>query len=365
MKKIIFTFLIFASIGLQAQIVLDANDFPTPGLSRSYHGVTDSSGALNTVVSLGNAGANGVYSLGNIAALATEVSTINWLSPSATPFAAQHTNSDLSLYWRTFFIMGDTCAWLWNYYDVTTNSVLLNGASAIVDTLYFMNLVHGPLVSYSPPLSKNLEMLSTNYALGYTYKDSATSNILMELQWPLVVAAKLTIDVNVDGWGALTTPVGTYQVLRVKQIWKQADDFIQPDDTLGVIQYPEYEIYHQYLFYAKNIGTPVAYVTMDSTFTNILGVKYTDYIFTSINEAQNNNLVVRGDNNSFIKIWNPDISRDFNLKIYDISGKEILVQYNLSDYEINVNTENFNSGVYIICLSNNNAVYRTKYVIRK
>jgi len=364
MKKFTLFVLVFAALNLKAQIVLDANDFPSPGLLRTYHGVTDSSGALNSVVSLGNAGANGVYTLGNIATLATEVSTINWLSPSATPFAAQHTNSDMALYWRTFFIMGDTCAWLWTYYDLNANSVLLNGVSAIVDTLYFMNLQHGPLVSYSPPLSKNLEMLSTNYALGYTYKDSATSNIYMDLQWPLVVAAKLTIDVNVDGWGTLTTPVGNYQVLRVKQIWKQADDFIQPDDTLGVIQYPEYEIYHQYLFYAKHIGTPVAYVTMDSTFTNIVGVKYTDYIYTSIYENQSNNLVVTGDNKTYLKIWNPDISSDFKLNIYDISGKEMMLQSNISNYEININTEHFNSGVYLICLSNNNTVYRAKYLIR-
>ncbi|MDD3876135.1 MAG: T9SS type A sorting domain-containing protein [Bacteroidales bacterium] len=364
MKKLTLIVLLFTVFSLKAQIVLDANDFPAPSLLRTYHGVTDSSGSLNSIVSLGNAGANGVYTLGNIASLATEVSTTSCLSPSATPFAAQHTNSDMALYWRTFFIMGDTCAWLWTYYDLNANSVLLNGVSAIVDTSYFMNLQHGPHVSYTPPLSKNLEMLSTNYALGYTYKDSATSNIYMDLQWPLVVAAKLTIDVNVDGWGTLTTPIGNYQVLRVKQIWKQADDFIQPDDTLGVIQYPEYEIYHQYIFYAKHIGTPVAYVTMDSTFTNIVGVKYTDYIYTSINENQSNNLVVTGDNSSFLKIWNPDNTCDFDLKIYDISGKEILIQYNLSDYEININTEHFNAGVYLICLSNNNSVYRSKYLIR-
>lgn len=365
MKKITLLLMAFISFNLQAQIVLDGNDLPGVGINRMYHGVTDSSGALNPIVTLGNTGANGVYNLGNIATLSTEVSSVNWLAPSTTPFPTQHPTSDVALYWRTFKINNDTAAKLWNYYDLTSTSVMLNGSSIIVDTLYFMNLVHGPLVYYTPPLSKNIEVMSTNYVLGYIYKDSATSHILMEGQYPLVVAAKLNIDVHVDGWGTLTTPTGNYDVLRVKQIWKQADAFIQPDDTLGVIEYPEYEIFHQYIFYAKHIGAPVAYVTMDSTFTNVVGVKYTDYIFTGIEEPINNyNLTVVNDGRQ-IKILNPGNSKEFVLSVYDITGKELLLKKIETENDIFLDIDFLNTGVYMICLSDKNSIYRTKYFKNK
>jgi len=283
-KSLLLFFVVFFLIsGIKAQITLCAGDFPHAGLSVDYMVADDSTNALNSLITIGNPGANGVYNVSGISTHINDTMVISYLQPSATPFPSFQGTADLAMFWKAFTIFGDTSVWQWSYFNSNATGLTLTGVGVIMDTSYFSHLVHGPLQYFTPQLSNPLQIMSSNFALGYTYHDSTKSHILLTSFPQLVIASKVIVDLEIDGWGTLTTPMGTYNVLRAKQTRTQAEAFIQPADTNTNYDYSDYTYTYQYIYYAKGIGTPIAEVNMDASFTNVYKVKYANVLPMTVN----------------------------------------------------------------------------------
>ena len=366
MKKftIILSCLIAMSNASVAQITLGAGDFPTPGLTVKYKVANDTSGGLTSLITLGSPGPSGVYNLSGAQPHINDSMIMKWLAPGNTPFPTQHPSSDVGTLWKAFLTFGDTTAWQWSYFKSDANGLILNGASIIMDTSYFSHLVHGPLQYFSPPLTNTLEMMSSDYALGYAYTDSIKSHILLTSPPPLVIASKVVLDVLVDGWGTLTTPYGAYSVLRVKQIRTQAEAFIPPADTNTNFDYDEISISYQYAFYAKGIGSTLAVVEMDPTFSEVWAVKYATTPPAGIPEAVNASgfCVLPSVTTGMIKITGWPIKEEARIVVTDAVGKQLLTTKAQAGRDLTLDVSELPEGIYLVSCYYSGGVISSRFV---
>ena len=83
----------------QAQVVLGPNDWPRVGLSLTAYEVQgDSMTNLTDSVSLGAAGASGVYDFAKVEAMGGEQMTFDFVDPATLPMGAIHTTANLGYF---------------------------------------------------------------------------------------------------------------------------------------------------------------------------------------------------------------------------------------------------------------------------
>ncbi|MBP7496695.1 MAG: T9SS type A sorting domain-containing protein [Bacteroidales bacterium] len=356
MKKLLLLLVIVLcyTVFAQAQISLGSGDFPSAGLTLKYFQAKDTLYGLTDKVILGDPGADGVYDLTGITPYLNENINEKWLSPSVTGFADKHPNANVAKYWRTFLIMyKDTAGWLWLFFKSDANGLYLSGSSLEFDESMFSNLTAGPHQFMHNQSPVSLEFMSSNYNLGYQYKDSTVSRIKLK-DTPLNVYGKLILDLSVDGYGKLKTPKGEYDVLRVKQTLIQKDAFVLHEDTLKPIEYfdEDSEKFYQYVYYAKGIGAPVAVVDMEWDFRRVIAARYVDAAPASlVKYPVKNNFSV--NNFQDILVVNAYNNKTNIIKLYDYTGKQIFH----SDFstELRISKNSFPTGLYFINIYNSNS----------
>jgi hypothetical protein len=272
------------------------------------------------------------------------------------------------MFWKAFTIFGDTSVWQWSYFNSSATGMTLSKAGVIMDTSYFSHLTHGPLQYFTPNLSNPLEVMSANYALGFNYNDSTKSHILLTGPPALVIASKVIIDLEVDGWGTLTTPNGTYDVLRVKQTRTQAEAFIPPADTNTNFDYADFAYTYQYLYYAKGIGSPIAEVNMNSAFTSVIKVKYATTLPAGICKlSETNELSICPNPASELVRIGFDLKegRPLSFIIPDITGKKVMEKNELSLSSINtieIDISGLQKGAYLIKILTEGKSLASKFI---
>jgi hypothetical protein len=374
MKKKITLILIFCAftfINVRAQISLGAGDFPTAGLNFKYYG-TDTTTALTPLVSLGSPGAGGTYSISaGIASHIVDTVIQHYVATSQTPFPADHPNSNVGLFtWPVMLDAGigtpDTVAWLWSFFNSTATGVNMNGLSAIIDTQMFGTTIPGPLVPFSKNYNPGLTIMSSSFNLGYHVHDSIYHCIVLGVGWPIARVEYITRDVEIDGWGTLTTPKGSYDVLRGKVRIVRAENYIQPADTANPT-FHDYFWEYYYEFYAKGLGAPACLIRMDENFANVLTVNFTDFPPAGIQETRLPAMSIYPNPATDHIIIGPDITsgKPLTLVISDISGKRIREIQNpemSSINTMNIDVSGLEAGTYFVQVVTEKKIFSQKFI---
>ncbi len=166
---------------------------------------------------------------------------------------------------------------------------------------------------------------------------------------------------EVDGWGTIITPYGTYQCLRLKSTINKSDSVYIDSLNFGArIPNPSIE----YIWLAKGMDFPIVKVTVGLTGINF---KYIDnYIdFTSVENAQQESLKVTVSPNPCTNNLHINISKEnklCNIIIYDYTGK---VQYNNTmKNSKTIDVKAWASGIYFIEINTTeNIIIRKKFIV--
>jgi Secretion system C-terminal sorting domain len=314
-----------------AQITIISADMPQIGDAVVRH--------IDTLptVTVGPRGANQHWAMGNAVHHTTE--TTNVLAASATPYAASFPGANIA-------VTNDNVNYA--YISQTAASQLLKGAAG---DLFGTGIISAPLnpdmTTHNFPRNYNSNF-SDNYALDVTVLGTQVNQPVYQVRFKRASVVKDTT----DGWGTITTPVGTYNALRVKRlefsrdtIWTKLIQFLpftmlsnSMDTTLS------------YIWLAKETKLPVAEVTISEnmvsryTWATILPLN------TSVNTTNNSKANVFPSPAS--DLVNFDFGTElhngeYQLNIYHLNGSllKTVVLTNPSSHQLSV--ENFPQGIYI------------------
>lgn len=174
----------------------------------------------------------------------------------------------------------------------------------------------------------------------------------------------------VDAWGSLTTPLGTFNVLRVEETivkydttdaqipafggWVDAVDFTA-DSTTG------------YTWWANGVGFPLVSIKLDS----LSAIKEVTWLqslpLVGINEATAASQVNVFPNPAQNEItFAVEASKVSSIQLFDIAGR-MIDSYTVSGNTASINTSDFANGVYSYTLiGNDNAILnRGKFTVAK
>jgi hypothetical protein len=248
MKNIYTSLFLMASFATQAQITIDISDMPVIGdvINRKADTMTVLSGP-------GNAGANQTW---NFTQLSTFVNdeTSTAVEPSTTPYASQYANSNLAL---TDGNGG------YVYFNQSANAILVKGIAGQFP---------GTTTTIVAPLNPDQTLHNLPRTYGSHFTDGYVSDITFSGASisPLVNQVRVkrtgTIHDTTDAWGSLTTPVGTYDVIRVKKV-----DFTTDSVWIQAVFPPTWQLFQTsmdtvttYQWLAKGGKLPIAEMTFDT-----------------------------------------------------------------------------------------------------
>lgn len=254
MKRIASLFLALCPAFLFAQISITANDLPDANQGYLISTVTNP-----LSVDPGMGGANQTWDFSMLPSDAVELDT--FVTVGSTPsvlslvfnnFLDQTHRSDYAQYVEVDSIFGVPIEGLYYFYKDASSSRQLVGIGVDVGQI--------PIpVLYNP--------VDDVYDLPLTYGQVSSSYSAFEFNLPTIgfVGTELTRATNVDGWGSITTPNGTYDALRVVQELQYVDTIAL--DTLGGGTSITRPLETHYIWLAVGEGVPVLEITTQTIAT--------------------------------------------------------------------------------------------------
>jgi len=234
----IFTLLSFHS---EAQITIDQSDMPSPG------DTIRKSSALNTdLYDFSETGADYTWDYSDLQPLIQAVDT--FVNVTETPI----------VYWPFFILSSDMASPMadspFSQIPLTAVFSFSNNTSSDFQDVGFAATVYGiPL-----PFKYDNGDVLYDFPMNYGNVDSSHSGFgfgVPGIGYVLVDRNRVNI---VDGWGNLTTPYGTFEVLRLKSVVHEYDSLYL--DTLG-IGVPIDMDYIEYKWLAKGQKVPLLTAT--------------------------------------------------------------------------------------------------------
>jgi hypothetical protein len=178
---------------------------------------------------------------------------------------------------------------------------------------------------------------------------------------------------TVDGWGTVTTPFGTFDVLRIKSDVHEFDSIYVDSLQMGI---PLDRYYTEYKWMAKDQKEPVVQITAD--FTGGLVVTYRDsvrMVYNAVNEHvfKNNSLTVY-PNPAYSTIQvefelNDNVA--FEMNLYDVSGRKVYMESHSQANKgrnrqtIDLRKAALNEGAYLLEVKAGDQHITEKVIIRK
>jgi len=320
----------------QAQITVTDSDMPQENYSYISDVVADFTG-----IDYLQTGTNQTWDYSSLVGIAFD--TLYCAPVSSTPFAYQFFFNNMILY-------PDYVA----DYAVPAPDLSAGGGAGVALTdrfEYFRNDSQGhQIVGFGAeiqavPTSVKYDIIDYIYDFPMDFGNATTSNAEYLIAVPTFGAYGQWITRNkvVDGWGAVTTPSGTYNCLRVQTVLEQTDTIFA--DLVGfgtVIPRPNDTIYD---FITNGEGIPVLSITVGAA--GISQVLFKSSELNSVDEisSQPVKLYPNPANNNIIL----ETDRNGSFEIFDLSGKLILKEsYNAYT---NINLSNLNQGLYHIVLT--------------
>jgi len=204
-----------------------------------------------------------------------------------------------------------------------------------------------------PVLSDTIE---TRYALPMNYGDNYTSNGYSYLDLnPIFNAIWIqyrTRNTQVDGWGNITTPYGSFEVLRLKhEIIENDSVYI---DLFGGPQWFQLPVPNscEYEWITKNEKEPILKITTREVggVEAVSDVVYKDN-FLNLNAGikETQNLLNLGPNPTEYKLVISGISGAFSYQVFDHKGQ--LIQSSVAQLDYSIDLGNTTSGSYLVVIN--------------
>ncbi|HEY0029314.1 MAG TPA: T9SS type A sorting domain-containing protein [Bacteroidia bacterium] len=357
MKKnlLIISALVFGAFGAKAQITITTADvaFP-PALIQQAHDT------LPTV----SAGSSGINQTWNMTALQTHsLDSLNFIAPGWAPESAEFPGSNLAVQFS-----GPENAY--GYASNTASSMTLLGNSAEVDFGGGLDT----LVQKNTPAE-----ILTNFPS--TYLSNFTNNYVSEAMFELGFdpGVGFTIDSarqksvvtktsNVDAWGTITTPLGSFPSLRYHVEKRNVDSlFIKAFGAWSFFQ-ETIDSTKQYSWWANSIGFPLVDATIDWATGAVTSV---DWLKTPLTAGINVSTV-----SSAVNVYPNPAQNDITfmlesakvsaVQVYDIAGR-MIDSYPVSNDNLRINTSEFANGIYTFAVigADNAIVNRGKFTVAK
>jgi hypothetical protein len=157
---------------------------------------------------------------------------------------------------------------------------------------------------------------------------------------------------EVDGWGTLISPFGTFDVLRTR-IENNFEDSIYIDSTGTGFTIPRSLVIYEWL--GEDTGVPLLQITTEMGI--VTSVIYQDslQVATGLEQVQKETYALKvypqpADDLVNIKLDKATIDKLF-VRVYDLSGKEVLQEELMAGQLFHLNVSSLNAGVYMMELS--------------
>lgn len=349
-RKLLSVSFMAACISASAQITVTQADIASIGTV-----VKQARDSVPTVMP-GPAGANQTWNFSTL--MSHEVDTLTFTNPAWTPNAASFPSSNLAVVFSPQFgnpgvsYLNSSPTGLW---------VLGEGDQSMI-------------LDYNPDqlLIPFPATYGTNYTNTYSYTMKQAYTGFPGID-SIMFKETTSKTGNFDGWGNLTTPLGTFATIRSKDLEVMTDSVwihsTGPFPPAGwTFSQASKDTTYRFGWWANGVGFPLAQI--DSSRTG--GIMEADWLqaspaTTSMAPLTSENGVSLYPNpaNSFVNIVIPD--NDANaLTIYDASGRAVRTVSLSSNYTL-ISTEDLPAGMYFYVTTGKsvNTSYRGKFTISK
>ena len=247
MKQLLLLSLVLFTSGLYAQITIDQGDMPSIG-----DNIPRKSDTMTVHPGPGGSGPNQTWNF-----TATSLSVINEntsiVSVASTPSANQFNSSNLAM-------TNDNASYL--YFNKSAQSFTTQGFSGDLLGTGIINAVFNPALTLHQFPRTFGSTFTDSYGINVTIPGATINPLISQINYKRSSVVKDTT----DAWGQLTTPFGTYDVIRVHSI------DIHTDSILALPIFPPVwqlvsvttDTTHSYSWLGKGGKLAIAEMTFDS-----------------------------------------------------------------------------------------------------
>ena len=229
----------------------------------------------------------------------------------------------------------------------------------------YQNVGFGSTIS-GLPSSTQKDPIETIYEFPLNYTDTYTNYSEYEFSVPTLLTYKQTMNksAEVDGWGMVTTPYGTFNALRVKFTLDITDSTYI--DALGfpiVLPRPQSFEYH-WLAAGEDVPVLKLAATLGDVVTQIT---YKDFYVSNIGVKENNENIALSvyPNPSSNVVYFTSNSQLSDIIIFDSFGREVYnSKVNNNRFTFSIPTT-WSNGVYFAQVRNQNGMKIEKMVVKR
>jgi hypothetical protein len=360
MKHLLLMSCFILSLQGIAQITVIDNDFP------SADDTVMVSSSDETSLDITTTGANSTWDFSTINISAQTIDTFHSVASAPALYQLVYNNS-----WGNPDYVSE-------YYTPLTNFDLSQGSGVGLEVESPVSFIRKTSTSIEnvglgmningidvPASSDSVDVI---YDLPMTYSDSWVSNSYTNLdlnpQFDGIFRRHQQRNSIVDGWGQITTPFKSYDVIRVKSL-VSVQDSVYVGFLSSWLELPTPDQI-EYSWFANGEKIPVMQIiTQDIGGTEtITSIEFKDKkrYFASVNNASSMNTSV------FPNPATDNISITFdgeiqNIEIYSVSGKLVYNNNAIGVSNHQVNTSTWEKGVYIIKLTTESETSTTRFIV--
>ncbi|MEI6577067.1 MAG: T9SS type A sorting domain-containing protein [Bacteroidota bacterium] len=356
MRRLLIAFCLLLLISnLNAQPTITQNDMPSVGDTIWFKTTTLS--ALNYQ----NTGNNFTW---DYSTLSGNPAADTFISVSSTSFTLQLTfglganaanlaqnSADLSV------IPAIPLSNLTNFFRKSATSFQLSGFGLGIYGIGLPIKFNNADVWYKFPLTIN------------SLQDSSTSNYAQSLLTLGYLKINRKRHNQVDGWGTLITPYGSFQTLRVKSIVHEEDSIYLDTISMGI---PLIRDYIEYKWLGNGHKVPLLTVTEENLITTWKWIDNQPTVGIDELEIVQNVTVSPNPSHGIVKVRMNSLQSEYvNISLWNITGQKIKDLYqgnirsgeNLLNFSLDENS--FPSGLYFLKIEKGNLVNSFKLLIER
>jgi hypothetical protein len=226
--------------------------------------------SITDSISEGVGGGGDVYDISKATYFVEDTFNVDIFAASTSAWSANHPTADMYMLDEVLAdSSGGTMGYIYSFMETTPLGVLVEGYSALIDTgSLFSNNPTGVFDTSHTTADVMDTLISSDYTFGYTGMDSSYLSVL--IGGVLTLNSSVSQMVEVDGYGVMQNPYGSYNVLRVKVMEVETQSYL-----MGSVPLPE-EVDTSWYFeyWAKGVKYPVATIDTEEGYKNVWAVTY-------------------------------------------------------------------------------------------
>lgn len=359
MKTKLFTIaLAFFSVNALAQITVTDSDIISVGdiVYQAVDSIPSSS------ITVGTPGSNQTWNFSSLQVM--EVDAIEGISPVGTPYESIHPNANICV-------------------EIDSELMYLNKSSAGLEMVGYSNVPLNVLMIPLPLVYGLTQQSGPNTMMDSVFDNAAglfdnsfasiiSGNPSFNQIDSLKIKVVTTSDFNVDAWGDITIPMGTYDALRMKVEEINTTEFFAYCSASGLGGswfsaqnfFPiETETINRYQWWSNDptVKFMLAELEMDSLNNNVeVATFLTDAQTAAVNDFTSSFVAVFPNPTSDKIIINTDFN-NCNYELVDVNGS-IITSANFN-YSTEIDLSKNAKGIYFLKLKNKNEIITKKIII--